>query len=171
MVKGTEFGTNENTLSSFPGPIILRSSRKKWLRVTIGAGCFTVVSGLLGFGGDIIGILGTAFFGICTLVGVITLLPGASWLRLDEKGFEFTRFFRTTRFHWSDVGDFGVWTFRSNNLVVFKATKPRLSILEKINTALSGRNGYLPDTYGMAAEDLVQLMTAWRDLATNTTVR
>ncbi len=167
MVK---FATHDDILASFPGPIILRPSRKKWLRLTIGAVCLTVIGGLLSFRGDIIGLLGTAFFGICTVVGVITLLPGASSLRLDENGFEFARFFRTSKFHWSDVAAFDVWTFRGKGLVVFKVTKPRLSVLDKINTALAGRNGYLPDTYGMATEDLVRLMTAWRDLATSKTI-
>ena len=30
-------------------------------------------------------------------------------------------------------------------------------------------NGYLPDTYGMAANDLGQLMTSWRNSAMNAT--
>jgi hypothetical protein len=100
------------------------------------------------------------------VIGVITLLPGASFLRLDENGFDVSRFFRKQIFRWSEVSDFGVWTFRGNCLVVFKAEKSRLNISEKVNAALAGgRNGYLPDTYGLTAEDLVQIMTAWRNSA------
>jgi hypothetical protein len=36
---------------------------------------------------DVVGILAAAFFGVCAVAGMITLLPGASSLRLDEKGF------------------------------------------------------------------------------------
>jgi hypothetical protein len=155
---------------NFPGPITLVPSRRKRWNLIIGAGFFTILGILISFRGGVVGMLTTAFFGVCTVTGVITLLPGASSLRLDENGFDVTRFFRMQTFRWSEVSDFGVWTFKGNGFVVFKAAKSRLNILEKINAALAGgRNGYLPDTYGLAAEDLVQLMTIWRNLATDAT--
>jgi hypothetical protein len=168
MVTSGEIGIGEDILRTFPGPITLRSSRKKWWNLTIGAVFFTILGILLSIRGDVVGMLGAAFFGICAVAGVITLLPGASSLRLDEKGFGFTRFFRTQKFHWNEVGDFGIWTFGwiiKGEGVVFNVSKSRLSILEKINTALADRNGYLPDTYGLTAEELVELMTAWQNLA------
>jgi hypothetical protein len=174
MVKSTGIGMGEYILRNFPGPITLRPSRKKWWKLTIGGAAFTVIGILLSFRGDVVGMFGVAFFGICTATGVITLLPGASSLQLDEKGFGFTRFFRTQKFLWSEVGDFGVWTFSriiKGEGVVFNVAKSRLNILEKINTALAGRNGYLPDAYGLTSEELVQLMTAWQNLALNATSR
>ena len=140
---------------------------------------FTIIGFYASFHGSIAAILATAFFGLCALIAGAQLLPGASSLRLDEDGFEFTRFFRTSEFLWSDVDDFHSWGSISGwrtlffgfysrpTIVVFKVKKPRLSISEKINSALAGGNGYLPDTYGMAAEDLSQLMNAWRSLATS----
>jgi hypothetical protein len=174
MVKSAEIGIAEDILRRFPGPITLRSPRKKWWNLTIGAVFFTILGILLSIRGDVVGMLGAAFFGICAVAGVITLLPGASSLRLDEKGFGFTRFFRTQKFHWDEVGYFGIWTFGwiiKSEGVVFNVTKSRLSILGKINTALAGRNGYLPDAYGMTAEELAQLMTAWQNLALDGTSR
>jgi hypothetical protein len=82
----------------------------------LGAGSFTIAGILLSFGvgisfnGRIAGGLATAFFGICTVNGMIALLPGSSSLRLDENGFEITRCFRKQQFCWSAVSDFGVWT-------------------------------------------------------------
>lgn len=171
MLKTTEIGIGKDALRDFPGPITLRSSRKKWWKLTIGAVFFTILGILLSTRDDVAGILAAAFFGVCAVAGVITLLPGASSLRLDEKGFGFTRFFRTQKFHWNEVGDFGIWTLGwiiKSECVVFKVMKSRLSILEKINTALANRNGYLPDTYELTAEELVELMTAWQNLALNT---
>jgi hypothetical protein len=114
------------------------------------------------------GIFVTASFGVGTMIGLITLLPGASSLRLDGSGFEITKFFfLRQRYSWRDVSDFVTW---ANRMVVFEAEKPRLGAYERINAAIAGgRNGYLPDTYGMTAGDLVRLMTSWRNSAMNAT--
>ncbi len=90
------------------------------------------------------------------------LLPDYSSLRLDRESFTWTHLYRTKTYRWSEVRDFDVWI----SSVVFEVATPRLTALEKINKALSGRNSYLPDTYGLAPDHLVQLMTGWRDLAT-----
>jgi hypothetical protein len=37
MLKTTEIGIGKVALRDFPGPITLRSSRKKWWKLTIGA--------------------------------------------------------------------------------------------------------------------------------------
>jgi hypothetical protein len=37
-----------------------------------------------------------------------------------------------------------------------------------MNRKLSGRNCALPDTFGLSAEDLANLMNAWRDRAIRT---
>ena len=47
------------------------------------------------------GILGTGFFGLCTVAAVISLLPGGSWLRLDGSNFEVSAPFRKRKFRWS----------------------------------------------------------------------
>jgi hypothetical protein len=68
------------------------------------------------------------------------------------------------------VSDFDIWIFKDDGLVLFKAAKSRLSVFEKLNAALSGgRNGHLPDTYGLVAEDLLRIMKTWQNLATNAT--
>jgi hypothetical protein len=37
--------------------------------------------------------------------------------------------------------------------------------LAELNRKLSGRNSGLADTYGLSAEDLAELLNAWRDRA------
>jgi hypothetical protein len=34
-----------------------------------------------------------------------------------------------------------------------------------MNVSLAGRNDYIPDTYGLSAEDLARLMNQWRERA------
>jgi len=176
MVQSVEIRDGKDGVPKFPGPLTLIPSLKKRWSLLIGAGSFTIAGILLSFGvgisfGDrIAGALTTAFFGVCTVMGVIALLPGGSSLKLDENGFEITRFFRKQQFRWNAVSDFGVWTFKGNRLVVFKAARSRLGLSAKINAALTGgRNSYLPDSYRTAADDLVQLMTTWRNSALNAT--
>ena len=170
MVKNGEIGKHENVIAKFPGPVIFVPSRTKWWLLTMTSGLFTVSGIFLILNGEAAGIPVAALFGFCTAIGMIWLLPGASLLRLDASGFGVTRFFRAEVFHWNEVSDFGVWAFWFNAMVVFKVAKPRLSLLERSNAALAdGRNGYLPDTYGLKAEDLLQIMTVWQHLATDPT--
>jgi hypothetical protein len=169
MNKTSDVEAITDILKSFPGPVTLVPSLGQYSKPIIGCGLFTVAGVLLSLGGDIVAMLCAAFFGLGTVIFVITFLPGASALRLNETGFDVTRFYRTRTFRWNEVSDFGAWTFRGFACVVFKVAKSRLSILEKINTALAGGNGYLPYTYdGLSADDLASLMTQWRERASAT---
>jgi hypothetical protein len=127
---------------------------------------FTLIGIVMSFKAGPMGIFVTAVFGAATVLCVIRQLPGAGSLRLDEHGFEAMSHFLKRTYRWSEVTDFTIWTFHFNSMVTFKAAKSHLGILGKVNAVLAGgRNGFLPDTYGMAADDLVQLMTAWRNSA------
>ena len=171
---GSQWGSDPMTIEqrfpTFPGPHTLFSSWKKWLRPTLTGAFFVAVGIAMILKAAPFGISVTVVFVIFTMIGIMMLLPGASSLRLDESGFETIKFFFfRKRYSWRDVSDFLVWTRVGKGMVVFKAEKPRLSAYERINAALAGgRNGYLPDTYGMAAGELVQLMINWRNSAINT---
>lgn len=170
MVQSINTQVDEDGVPRFPGPHTLFSSRKKWLRPALGTAFFAAVGiAMILKGALFVGIFVTASSGIGTMTGAMMLLPGASSLRLDESGFEVTKFFfLRQRYCWCDLSDFVAWEMIRKYIVVFKAAKPRLGVYEKINAALAGgRNGYLPDTYGMAANDLVRLMTSWRNSAIN----
>jgi hypothetical protein len=171
LVQSVEIRDGEDGVPKFPGPHTFFSSRKKWWRPTLGTALFTAIGIAMFLNAAPFGIFVTAVFGIGSMIGVMMLLPGANSLRLDGSGFEITKFFfLRQRYSWLDVSDFVVWAMIGNGIVVFKAEKPRLSVYERINAAMAGgRNGYLPDTYGMAAGDLVRLMTSWRNAAMNAT--
>jgi hypothetical protein len=53
-------------------------------------------------------------------------------------------------------------------MVVFNMPIPDNSVakaFDKASRALSGHDSGLPDTYGLSAEDLAQLMIRWRERA------
>jgi hypothetical protein len=86
--------------------------------------------------------------------------PKANSLRLDHDGFHIIHVFRKKSFRWSDVSNFAECRLGEyGEVVAYTSDNPPLNAWEKINAALLGeRNRYLPDTYGMSAEDLLQLM-------------
>jgi hypothetical protein len=167
MVQSVEIGDGEEGVSKFPGPLTLLPSQDRSRRSLAVLGTGTFIGIVMSLKVAPIGIFVAAVSGLGLLGCVIRQLPGASSLRLDEHGFEAVSHFRKQQYRWSEVADFGTWTF-VNSMVVFKAAKSRLGIVGKMNAALAGgRNGALPDTYGMAANDLAQLMTSWRNSAMN----
>jgi hypothetical protein len=118
------------------------------------------------------GIVGVLFFGAGAIVSVLALQPDACTLSLSQTGFEVTNLYRTKAFYWEQVSDFGVFSGRMNQIVVFRSAKPYFSFLEKLNAGLTGgRNCGLPDTYGFSAMDLVRLLTAWQTMAMSATGR
>ena len=147
-------------------PIELFPTRTKWWVMIIGGGAFAV-GALVNFGDSTAATSVATLTGFFAAIGVIMLLPGANALRLNERGFQVVHFFGSKHFRWNEVSDFGVCSLgQAGEVVAFKAAEPRLNVWEKVNAALLGdRNAYLPDTYGMAAEDLAQLMTVRLDSA------
>ncbi|MBR0751021.1 hypothetical protein JQ604_02410 [Bradyrhizobium jicamae] len=167
----------EDLLGKFPAPVTLNGSRAKWLLMTVLGAGMTAAStfvGILAFAGLHAGqagagiglamsVLGTCFFGLC-IVKAVRLLRHPSLL-LDLDGFEFFGLFRR-RYQWSEVSDFGVFQHKGNASVVFKTTKPDRNYWSRMNAYMAGgRDGQLSGTYGLRAEELVQLMTAWQSVA------
>lgn len=167
----------EDLLGKFPAPVTLNGSRAKWWLVTalgVGMTAASIFVGIVAFAslhagqagasmGLAISALGACFFGLCVAKGV-RLLRHPSLL-LDLDGFEFFGLFRR-RYQWSEVSDFGVFQHRGNASVVFKTTKPDRNFWSRTNAYMAGgRDGQLSGTYGLRAEELVQLMTAWQGVA------
>jgi hypothetical protein len=153
---------------TFPGPRTLLPSRKKWRSLTYTSALLTAIGVVMvAPEGGPLGVLAAAFFGLCTAAGAVALLPGSGSLRLDASGFEVTKFFLfKRRYDWRDASDFSVWSPPTSGIVVFRVETEPPSALDRVNGALTGgKSGYLPDTYGMAADDLTRLMTSWREAA------
>ncbi len=143
------------------GPMRLVPSRIKWwVMIVAGVGFAAVL--LVNFAGNTGATIMAVLSVLVAAFAAAMLVPGANSLQLDAEGFEVTHLFRAKRYRWSDVSDFGVCSLgQSGDVVAFRTVDPPRSLWGKTNAALLGdRNAYLPDTYGMTAEDLVKLFTS-----------
>ena len=154
-------------LAKFPGPATLAASRRKWVLMLIGCGAFTAGGIWMVLSSASRGWLVVIFFGVCAIVSAVMLLPGAGMLRLDRDGFEATSVFRRHRSRWRDATDFESARIPPSMiaLVVYNDANLSGKSIAKLNTLIAGRNAGLPDTYGLSAADLADLMTEWRERA------
>lgn len=149
---------------SFPEKfdLVLPVSRKKWL--LIGSGSLVLGGG--GFGlaleGDFVGWLVAGFFFLALAVSAVQLLPGASYLRIDDHGMEYRSLFRLRRFAWSELEGFGFYRQSGQDFVGFKYRRPPSTAAVRASMALVGFHDALPDTYGKKADELAALLTACR---------
>lgn len=147
-------------------PIELVPSRTKWwVMIIVGVGFAAGM--LISFGVTLSTVLVAALSAGAAALGAAMLLPGANALRIGDDGFEIVQLFRATRFRWSQVSDFALYSLgQSGDVVAFKAAGHQPGLWARINGAMLGeRNAYLPDTYGMAAADLARLMTERHETA------
>jgi len=95
--------------------------------------------------GERFGWLGTVFFGLCLSVSLICLLPKASFLRMTPEVF------------------FGVGrVFTRMVMFNYVESYPRSHKLQSLNTALTGFEAAIPDSYGLAHEDLADLLNRYK---------
>src|SRR4051812_18626261 len=156
--------TASEILSRFPGMVTLYPSRRKWLLVLAGSLAFAVGGFWMIRDQQAAGWYVLIFFGLCAIVALVIMLPGAASLKLDREGFEVVNLFRRHRTKWKDVGDFNTAAIPPSNivLVVYDDATVENSKVVQFSIKLTGRNAALNDTYGLAAEDLAQAMTQWR---------
>ena len=164
MASAKDIGT---VLAAFPGPVTLYRSTTKWVILLLAGIAFT--------GGGIAmiqshekgGWLVAIFFGFGTLVSLVALLPGGSYVKLDRDGFEISSLYRRSRVLWKSATGFEVRTVppSSKAMVVFDDAEAKRKALAALNVTLVGHNSALPDTYGFEAADLATLMAQWRERA------
>jgi hypothetical protein len=157
----------DKLLTGFPGPVFMRPSRRKWLLILLGCAIFTAGSIWMVLEGKPIGWFPLIFFGLGSVTALALLLPGAGGLKLDANGFEITNLFQRKRTRWQDTSVFEPVRIPPANilLVVYDDAKLGASSMAQIASSIAGRNGALPDTYGLSANDLASLMTQWRERA------
>ena len=171
--------SSQDTIASFPGPVVFFSTRPKlWFLVffeivTILTSSFAILIGLwhlearFAVGIGLLGLLYSVAFGI-KLAGLSS--PDAISLRLTSSGFEVVAGLQKRTFLWTQVSDFDVLRGRRSAKIVFRYDGPHRSSfrvgLNWLDAAFAkGRNAYLPETYGLRTEDLVRVLTTWRELA------
>lgn len=115
--------------------------------------------------GQIMGSLLAFFCGVGVLVFAVKLLPGCSYLQLDEQGLTFCEMFRPHFYRWSDLGLFEVGTVGRRRMVVFNfsadySESPRLRAAA---LSMTGHEGALVDSYGLLPEALAVLLNEYRE--------
>jgi hypothetical protein len=151
-------------LDRFPGPVTLYPSRRKWLLVLAVGAVLAVGGALMIRDGDPKGWFVLIFFVAVALTAAAAMLPGAGALTLDRDGFEVTNLFRHHRTRWQDAAGFTAARIppAHQRFVVFDHAGASGKLLASVNVAIVGHSASLPDTYGRSADELAELMAAWR---------
>lgn len=148
------------TQSDLPETLVLRPSRAKWLGAA--AVCFLMLSlGIaISFVSFNLGLVLALVGGLGLIVSLSQIANGTSRLELKRDGFSETLFGKTVFHHWSAVSSFTVWGaeqgFQKDEFVGYTI---------KRNSNPAEPQSTLGDTYGKSAEDLAELMNAFRQRA------
>lgn len=147
-----------------PAPLVLRASRRKRFGLLLLFLVF-VGTGFWMLGDDGRGWFVIVFFGVGAVVAVVELVwPGR--LELTPTEMRSIRLARSATYEWDRCGAFSTWEPGGNPMVVFDYDGWAGSRAAKISRRLSGHGGALPDTYGMKAADLADLLNEYRRAAT-----
>jgi hypothetical protein len=135
-------------------------NRAKWMVAALACGIMMTTGVWMLGDGQWLGLIPTVFFGLGLVVSLILLLPNSSFLELDDNGFLFRNLFRDSRFSWADIAGFEARRLSLRKFVTFDFARGYTASrhARALARTISGAEGALPDTYGMSAEDLADLM-------------
>jgi hypothetical protein len=104
------------------------------------------------------------FFGLGAAALAVNLLPGSSYLLLEEGGLTVCNVFRKTFYSWNDIAEFLPIEVGTKTMVGvrFNENYKASAFGRKLATLLSGADGALPDTYGQDVQSLVLLLNGAR---------
>jgi hypothetical protein len=99
-------------------------------------------------------------FSLAALVMLVQLLPGSGSLTVSRDGIEVRSLFRTHRYRWSELSEFGVYRVRGNTFVGFNFSPEyrRSAAGRALARAFAGYEGSLPESFGLRAQDLAALL-------------
>jgi hypothetical protein len=158
-------------LRRFPGPVTLFASRKKWLLVFLGSAVFAAGGVWMVEKGASGGWFVLIVFAVFAIIAGLMLVPSAGSLKLDRDGFEATSLFRSHRVRWQDATSFTPVAIPPSmqKMVCYDNASLAGGALAKVNVAIAGHNAALPDSYGLAVDELARLMAQWRARAVGET--
>ena len=143
-----------------PVPATFRTSRIKVAVLLTSSVAFVATGVWMASEKPLIGYLCIVFFGLCALVFTVQLHPNSSYLTVSPDGFTFCALFRQTFVPWSQTTEFVVVNVRNHQMVGWNYAlgyqgQKAGRVLAK---AIAGVEAALPDTYGIKASDLANLM-------------
>jgi hypothetical protein len=158
--------------------VLYPNKLKHLLMLAVSAG-FTAIGFLMVKDGKWMGYLCGGFFGLGIPIFIIQMFPGASYLKLQKEGFEYSTMFRHHYVKWCDIAEFGIMTQRHSGMTTNKMVGwnymesfESQSIGRSFSKSIGGIEAGLPDTYGLKAEKLLEIMfQCWDANNQNTTMR
>jgi hypothetical protein len=138
-------------------PLILKPGKIKSVLFILISTTFIILGITLLDKNMFIAVLNIVFFGICLLIFLINFVPNASYLKIDERGIEMKNLFRTTFIPWQAVSGFKTKYIFINKMVTFDIDEKLLE-----NTKMKSKTGAFPDTYGMSAKNLAELLNEYK---------
>lgn len=124
---------------------------------------------LLAQGKPLLGWLNIVFFGLGVVVAIVSLLPGSNHLLLTDEGFEVCSLYRRWSVRWRDVQAFFPAFVSRREMVCwnYAADYTGQRTGRALSTNLAGVEAALPDTYGLSAAALADLLNQWRERHTD----
>lgn len=148
-----------------PETLALKPARLKWLVIFVIAMGFVAIAVFLGDEMEPFARWGSGgFFALCALIALPLSIGVGSKLELNLEGFACTSLFKTFRRRWADCSEFTPVRIGPNMMIGFSSRQdeenhPRGAALAR---GLTGTSGALPDTYGVSADELADVMNRFR---------
>lgn len=142
--------------------LILKPRKVVWIAILVFCAALAAIGLLMILDRDARGWFVAPVFFIGFLVGFGALLPGSSYLKLDQAGLTCSSLFRKSFLRWEEISEFGIAYAGLHKLVGFNFANPQKMQRKAalLSAKLSGYAAAFPDTYGLKAEDLVILLNA-----------
>ena len=151
--------------------LLLRPSKRKWICLAILGVVATAVGVWMIRDGSFLGWVAVVFFGPTTVVTVGNLIPGSGFMRLTSEGVFIRTLWWPFIYRWQHVENFRVkrfpWDYSSPHKlfprVAFDiADWTAVSLAARWRSFVAGGHGVIPDTYGLHAQDLADLLNQWK---------
>ncbi|KQT25684.1 hypothetical protein ASG22_02940 [Chryseobacterium sp. Leaf405] len=138
-------------------PVTFYPGKLKHIILAIASLVFVILGISIIRGGSWLGLFPAFFFGICLTVFIINLIPNSSYLKISEKGFEMRTMFRSTFIPWEVVTGFSVKRIAITKMVIIEFNNQYID-----TSKLKSKTGAFPDTYGMPAQKLAEIMNEYK---------
>ncbi len=146
--------------------VVLRPSKKKWISVLAISIVFMVATIAMLIQGENIAIalLGLALFGAGVPLSILQLVSSKSYLYITAQGLTVSSVIgKPWALQWNDIDEFVTYKPRGGTMVGFhySNTYQGQQVGRAIASQIAHVEGGLPDTYGMSAEALVNLLNSY----------
>jgi hypothetical protein len=146
--------------------VTLRPGRAKWILLFLTTSAFALLGGFIGVSeGELPGYACFLIFGVLAAFSLYQLTSKNIFLELTGTGMRVSSLLRKFEVAWTNVGDIGVVLFRRNIHVVFNYRQRPAEAATRIkqNQSTVHYDEVIPETYGLDAKELAELIASRRD--------